>query len=1055
MTVDPRLVSLLDFEEVASRWQKVITSLAYSPLPAREVRLLLAKIAEDATGLLWADHYDSSQGQEIGRRLSALHLLNGNVLSQSVTLLLAAWNAQQTLWPSSINTERIPVVLGDIAGGYFASSTRVILREQEEIRAAQLVMVDQLHQNLQAQHQELQNTNELLRIHMAGAEKMARELAASEERFRGLFEDSPVALWLFDGTETARRLKRLQDRGAVDIHHHLLNHPAEAREILQSIKKLAANQQAVSMEEATFGVEVDLEGPALTAGSTGAVALAILAAVADGRTYLSDTLDTLAKDGRVIRALYTWSVPESDRETYGRMFLSIVDISAQVTAEEALQLTAERLQTLHDVEAAILATKSSRAIAEVALQHISRIIDNLRSATVNLIDEQDNSTEVLAAYNSSTSPGDRFPIANPEQLERLRRNEVVRIDDLQSLSDPGPGLLRLLQYGGLSLLSVPLLLHGDLIGILSLTGSKPNAFGTQEIEICRQIANSVAISLYNAQLLETEQRARTVAETMREVAASLSTRLDRTELLDVILSQLALVLPYDGAAIFLYESNLLYVAATKGRGPLLRSPVTEFLEQLPRNLRRLVDTRVPVIISDTTADPDWILLPEREYIRSWLGVPLLERGELRGILALDKGTANFYDAQAIELAEAFASQAAIALENARLYQQVQGNAEHLREHVAQRTRQLRTLYDITALVSKHLDLQTILDLALARTVREFDCAAGAILTLDETATRLLLLAHHALDADQIEFLRDVAASSLLFPKLQEQHETIAIVHKEEFPAELVPAFGRQASCYAAALMRLKGEPLGMIALFGDVLHEFGQAESQLLSSIADHLAGAIENAGLRKESEKLMVLQERERLARDLHDSATQSLYSLTLFSAAAREQIRAGHLRQAALYLDEVDQMADQTHREMRLLLHELSYPEVGDESLAQAIQRRLRMVEARSGVRVQLIAPEPLEIPDAIRRELYKVASEALTNALKHGHPQTLRVELRTTKEFVTLLVVDDGRGFDTAVAYRGMGMGLTNMRQRMRSIGGEFELESTPQQGTRVTATVPRPT
>jgi signal transduction histidine kinase len=243
-----------------------------------------------------------------------------------------------------------------------------------------------------------------------------------------------------------------------------------------------------------------------------------------------------------------------------------------------------------------------------------------------------------------------------------------------------------------------------------------------------------------------------------------------------------------------------------------------------------------------------------------------------------------------------------------------------------------------------------------------------------------------------------------------------------------------------------------LILLGDTPHNFGAEEIKQLTSIADQFGVAIENAILRKESEQLAVLQERERLARDLHDSATQSLYSLTLFSAAARQQIGAGNLQQAQHYLDEVDRTADQTHREMRLLLHELSDQELLGEGLAQAIHRRLRVVEGRSGMMVSLNSPEQIDLPNGIKQELYKIAGEALTNTLKHAQAASVQVDILVEPSQIRLVISDDGRGFDLVAARFGTGMGLASMQQRAHALGGEYVIHSVPNGGTRISVVVP---
>jgi signal transduction histidine kinase/PAS domain-containing protein len=1036
----------IDFEAVAAQWQKAITPLAYSPLTAVELRAQLTTIAEQATKLLLAESYQSSDGRHLGHTLAELHILHGEMLSRSISILSSAWH---THLPPQRLEQRLPALLADLGGGFFNGSVSIVLKEQEMIREAQLRTLEHLHSNLQRQRDQLEEANELLQRHILEREQMSEELRASEERFRVLFEHSPVSFWLLDGSAALQQIRKLRSQGITDLEGYLEENPQTLIDISRSFKDLAVNKQALEVSLATVGASFRHGDPLKASSSSWSMINAIIMAMADGRTHLSDALDMNTDDGSSLRTLYYWSVPETDRETYARMILSMVDISPQKAAEEKLQLAAERLQTLHDVHTGILAAESSKAIADVTLEHITSLLD-LRAATVNLFEDQLRESVVLSAYNSASQPGDHFAVVEPEKIEHLRQNGPLVINDIREVS--WPGVEQIQAYGGRSLLLIPLLTREELIGVLNLVSAEANAFGAEEIEISHQIGNSLAIALYNAQLFEEEQRARTEAETMREVAASLSTTLDQETLLKMLLAQLALVLPFDGAAIFLLEDGRLQVAATYGSAPRKQAYTSEWLDPPPQNLQELIEAKRPMIISDTTAYPGWVWVAGRESVRCWLGVPLVQQGTLMGILTLDKEEAYAYDESSARLAQAFASQAAIALENARLYEQVQSNAANLRGHVAQRTRQLKSLYDITAIAGRHLDLHILLDEALKRTLQEFDCAAGAVLLLDDSKTRLLLLAERHLLARQLAFLQDIAAETLLLPQIRANNQPQVIADLNQLPHELEPLLTAVTTCFAAAPLRAKGQISGLLILLGDTPHNFGAEEIKQLTSIADQFGVAIENAILRKESEQLAVLQERERLARDLHDSATQSLYSLTLFSAAARQQIGAGNLQQAQHYLDEVDRTADQTHREMRLLLHELSDQELLGEGLAQAIHRRLRVVEGRSGMMVSLNSPEQIDLPNGIKQELYKIAGEALTNTLKHAQAASVQVDILVEPGQIRLVISDDGRGFDLVAARFGTGMGLASMQQRAHALGGEYVIHSVPNGGTRISVVVP---
>jgi signal transduction histidine kinase len=204
-------------------------------------------------------------------------------------------------------------------------------------------------------------------------------------------------------------------------------------------------------------------------------------------------------------------------------------------------------------------------------------------------------------------------------------------------------------------------------------------------------------------------------------------------------------------------------------------------------------------------------------------------------------------------------------------------------------------------------------------------------------------------------------------------------------------------------------------------------------------------------AEELAVLQERDRLARELHDSVTQSLYSLTLFTQAARELAEAGNLERTQHNLARIAHTAGQALKEMRLLVYELRPLALTDVRLIEALQHRLDAVEGRSGVQARLLleAEEDIELSATVEEELYRIAQEALNNALKHAHATSVAVRLVVPADSRRLEfeVSDDGCGFDTDAVKGKGGLGLTSIRERADRLGAELSVSSTPGQGTQV--------
>ncbi len=202
----------------------------------------------------------------------------------------------------------------------------------------------------------------------------------------------------------------------------------------------------------------------------------------------------------------------------------------------------------------------------------------------------------------------------------------------------------------------------------------------------------------------------------------------------------------------------------------------------------------------------------------------------------------------------------------------------------------------------------------------------------------------------------------------------------------------------------------------------------------------------------LAVLHERQRLARELHDSVTQSLYSLSLMAEAARRLVSAGNIERGAGYLARIGESAQQVLKEMRLLVYELRPLILERDGLANALKQRLEAVEDRTGVKTSLIVEGDGLVPEHIEAELYRIALEALNNSLKHSRASSVSVRLCTTPEEVTLAVIDDGRGFLPGTVVDKGGLGLVSMQERTQRLGGRLDVASGPGQGASITVYIP---
>ncbi|MFB6290944.1 MAG: sensor histidine kinase, partial [Candidatus Bipolaricaulia bacterium] len=229
--------------------------------------------------------------------------------------------------------------------------------------------------------------------------------------------------------------------------------------------------------------------------------------------------------------------------------------------------------------------------------------------------------------------------------------------------------------------------------------------------------------------------------------------------------------------------------------------------------------------------------------------------------------------------------------------------------------------------------------------------------------------------------------------------------------------------------------------------KFSDEEVSLATSFADQASLAIENARLNEKAEEAAVLEERNRMARELHDSVTQSLYSVTLFAEAAKRMADQGNPEQVRSHLENVERMSQQALKEMRLFIYQMRSPGKSSSRFEDKIKSRLETVERRSGVESSVEVKGSPDLAEEKVEELYLIAQEALNNAQKHAEATRVDVLLDARDDGVRLKISDNGRGFDPGKARESGGMGISNMEERADKIGAELSIESEPGKGTRV--------
>ena len=373
--------------------------------------------------------------------------------------------------------------------------------------------------------------------------------------------------------------------------------------------------------------------------------------------------------------------------------------------------------------------------------------------------------------------------------------------------------------------------------------------------------------------------------------------------------------------------------------------------------------------------------------------------------------------------------------------------------------QLETLLTIAHNVASTLDLQRLLDITLdqLRVLVDYDSASVLMLRQGHLSVRAY---RGAVPTDRVEGQEFRVRAGSSMAQVIESRQTViladlqdgkgwASVYGEESMglAELLSG----TRSWMAAPLVAKGRVIGVLQLGHPEPATFTAEHGQLLQAIADQAAIALENARLYEGVHKLAALEERQRLARELHDSVAQALYGISLgvHSALATSMQDRARLDDALAY---ILSLADAGLTEIRALIFELRPEALEAEGLIEAIRKQAAAVQARRGILVETYLCEEPDVPLVAKEALYRVAQEALQNVVKHARATKASVQLIVGDSEITLEVTDDGVGFDPQLAFPGH-LGLRSMRERVADVGGSLVIESTPGQGSCVRAEVPR--
>ena len=525
---------------------------------------------------------------------------------------------------------------------------------------------------------------------------------------------------------------------------------------------------------------------------------------------------------------------------------------------------------------------------------------------------------------------------------------------------------------------------------------------------------------------------------LAEVSQQITSILDIDELLVRVVRLIQQTFNYYHVGIGLIEGD--EVVYRVGAGVLWDDPMFQFK---PARLKVgsegitgwVAKTGEPALIPDVAHDPRYVWM-QGSQTHSEITVPISVKNQVIGVLDVQSDQLNDFDESDVELISSMANQTGVAIENARLFSMEQ-----------RRTEQFRVLTNVSQQITSILDIDDLLKQLVnlvQRTFGYYHIEIGMIegddIVFRVGAGELWEQPGFAPNPSRLKVGQGgiagwVAATGKVFVSSDICMEP-----------RYVHVVGSRTQSELTVPILAKGQVIGVLDVESDRVNAFDETDVELISSLANQLGVAIENARLYENAKEAAVFEERQRLARELHDSVTQSLYGIELYSQAALGNLSAGKLEQVDKNLKDIHETSQEVLAEMRLLIYELRPPVLEKEGLIAVLQARLSAVEGRAGLKIKFKSELTERVSIAIEEGLCHIAQEALNNILKHAHAQNVSVSVGLKEGKIILTIIDDGIGFDLETNSHG-GLGLASMKEHAEAMGGKLSLFSQPNHGTEV--------
>ncbi len=777
-----------------------------------------------------------------------------------------------------------------------------------------------------------------------------------------------------------------------------------------------------------------------------------------------------AADGRIVWLRNNFRVAGDERQQTCMLRGVMVDISRAKDAEAALQERSAEILSLQEVGQRVLDTQDVRGAVESILELAMKLLSCEMGAVRISAPKGGLSRVMMRGYRNREAI--RL-LQEPFQLSVTNGGENIfsRIlaskrthvfDNIESV----PEFTALRCEGALSAIKVPILAQDEALGLLTIGTCQAASFSQDQVRLLETLASQIGIVIQKAALYEEVRGHLQRIETLRQFEQSMVSTLDLQDVVKLLLDKIESLFPVPA----IVTVRLLdHAKSTLGVSLCRNFDSEKWRESHGGDMpiaqaglaRAVIEANAPVAIPHLENDPR---VRNREFNRregliSYLGVPLTVRDHPVGLMGIALQREYLFPSHEISYIASLAAHAAIAIQNANQYTELDKN-----------TQDLSALFDVTSVVSHSLEMPRILNEVAQKIRAIFHFATTEVFLFDDLRTRLHRRTNFVappIVGGQVKsfekgesIIGSVGASG--DPVIIGDIETDPLYNQLTQTQECKSRGYRSLACFP---IKNENEVLGAIICIGLHPRNLNTQEIQLITSMTREIAIAVDNTRryerTREQKEQLRNLathleavreQERTRIAREIHDELGQLLTALKLDFAWLRSKVSHDdqilNERFAA-----VSDTLDTTLRAVRNISTQLR-PDVLDKvGLTAAIEWQLQEFRRRTGTRYYFTSnPQEIRIDDEQSTAIFRTLQEALTNVARHGHASQVKINLERKKSQISLRVEDNGIGIDMAKLHDSNSLGLLGMRERAAALGGYVRIRKNHKSGTTVLVCLP---